>query len=357
MNPEFWAGKRVFLTGHTGFKGSWLALWLTQLGAEVVGFALPPATSPSLAEALALDRHIFGSRHGDINDRGALESAVRQAAPEIVLHLAAQALVRPSYETPVETFSTNIMGTVHLLEAVRRTPSVRAVVLVSSDKCYENQEWAWGYREDDPLGGHDPYSASKGAMEIVSAAYRRSFLAERGVGVATARAGNVIGGGDWSVDRIVPDLARAFSSGATAVIRRPRAVRPWQHVLEPLAGYLLLAERLWQEPARFASAWNFGPDSRDTRTVRDLTTLFAAAWGDRGRWACDEEQASLHEATTLRLDSSRARAELSWRPHWTFEQAVAGTAAWYLSFYRDPRPAAVLQETVTMIHRYCTGNV
>ena len=339
MNTTFWKSKKVFLTGHTGFKGSWIALWLLSMGAEVCGYALDPPTDPSLYRLLDLDHHLQSIR-GDIRDLAALESALCDFQPEVVIHMAAQALVRPSYQSPVETYAVNILGTVHLLDAIRRTPSVRATVVVTSDKCYENQEWHWPYREHEPMGGHDPYSSSKGCAELVTAAYRRSFFqgiqsngsAGRQVAVATARAGNVIGGGDWALDRLVPDIMRAWATGEPVVIRNPEAVRPWQHVLEPLSGYLALAERLFADGAAFAEGWNFGPADGDARSVRYLVSELARLWGDSALWRCDAPE-SVHEAHLLRLDSSKARAQLGWTPRWNLDQTLARTVEWYRAFY------------------------
>ena len=340
MNPSFWSSRRVFLTGHTGFKGSWLAFWLLSMGAEVCGYALDPPTDPSLFHLLELDgqlQSICKDIRGDIRDMAALESAMRGFAPEVVIHMAAQPLVRLSYQNPVETYAVNVLGTVHLLDAVRRTPSVRAVVVVTSDKCYENQEWHKPYREDEPMGGHDPYSSSKGCAELVTAAYRSSFFAteqymQHQVAVASARAGNVIGGGDWALDRLVPDIMRAFSASEPVVIRNPEAVRPWQHVLEPLAGYLTLAERLYTHGPAFAEGWNFGPDESDARPVRYLVSELARLWGDGSRWQCTEAE-KVHEANLLRLDSSKARAQLDWSSQWSLDETLVHTVEWYKGFY------------------------
>ena len=327
VNPHFWAGRRVFVTGHTGFKGGWLSLWLQQLGADVHGYALPPATLPALFdEARVADG--MQSTFGDVRDYPALAEAVAAARPEIVLHLAAQPLVPLSYAEPVATFATNAMGTVHLLEAVRHTPGVRAVVVVSSDKCYENREWVWGYRETDPLGGHDPYSASKGCTELIVAAYRRAFLAELGIPVASARAGNVIGGGDWTTSRLVPDVLAAFAAGTPVSLRNPGAIRPWQHVLEPLSGYLALAQRLADEGAAWADAWNFGPHEADARTVTWVVDRLARGWGPDARWTTAIE-ALPHEAHTLKLDCSKAHSRLGWQPRWNADTAIARSLAWH----------------------------
>jgi CDP-glucose 4,6-dehydratase len=353
MNPTFWHSRKVFLTGHTGFKGSWLALWLLSMGAEVCGYALDPPTDPSLYRLLDLDGRLKSIR-ADVRDLAALDSAVREFQPEIVIHMAAQPLVRLSYENPVETYSVNVLGTVHLLEAVRNTPSVRAVVVVTSDKCYENQEWHWPYREREPMGGHDPYSSSKGCAELVTAAYRRSFFHSSGraghpVAVGSARAGNVIGGGDWALDRLVPDIVRAWSADDFVTIRNPDAVRPWQHVLDPLAGYLSLAERLFTGGAAYAEGWNFGPSDSDARPVGYLVVEMSKLWEDSAGWECIEPEV-VHEAHLLRLDSSKARARLGWSPRWNLDRALANTVAWYKAFYagQDVR-ALTLQQIQSYI--------
>jgi CDP-glucose 4,6-dehydratase len=324
VSPAFWRGKRVLVTGHTGFKGAWLALALERLGAEVTGFALPPAGAPNLFTLAGLARSL---RHveGDLRSLAAVDAAM--AGAEVVLHLAAQSLVRYSYREPVETFATNLMGTVHVLDAARRAESVRAVIVVTTDKCYENREWPWGYRETDALGGHDPYAASKACAELATAAFRRSFFASRPL-VATARAGNVIGGGDWAEDRLVPDLVRAAQAGVTARLRHPSAVRPWQHVLDPLAGYLLLAELLCTRGAAIADAWNFGPADDDAIPAGALADRFCARWGGGARWAHDGSPQP-HEAATLRLDCAKARGALGWRPRLALVDALDWTCDWY----------------------------
>ncbi len=329
MNTEFWQGKRVFLTGHTGFKGGWTALWLERLGAEVTGYALPAPTRPSLFEAADVGAGIR-SLTGDVRDAGALARAVAEARPEVVLHQAAQSLVRRGYEEPLETYSTNVLGTAALLEAVRRSDTVRVVVSVTSDKCYRNDEARRGYREDDPLGGRDPYSNSKACAELVTAAYRDSYFSGRGgppVAVASARSGNVVGGGDWAADRLLPDLVRGFSAGEPVPIRRPDAVRPWQHVLEPVRGYLHLAERLWSRP-ELAGAWNFGPDEGDARPVGWVADRVARLWGDGARWELDGAEHP-PEATYLRLDCSKARSELGWTPILILDEALDRLVEWY----------------------------
>jgi len=332
MNPAFWRGKRVFLTGHTGFKGSWLSLWLQQLGADLTGFALAPPTNPSLF-ALAHVAKGMHSIEGDIRDLATFKAALINAQPEIVIHMAAQPLVRDSYQYPTETFATNVMGTVHLFEAVRAAPSVRAVVNVTTDKCYENKEWIWGYREHEPVGGHDPYSASKACAEIVSSAYRRAFFQVVGnqVAMASARAGNVIGGGDWAKDRLMTDLIEAFTQSKPASIRNPNAIRPWQHVLEPLRGYLMLAERLFTEGSKYAEAWNFGPQDEDARPVIWLVQQLSKLWGNEAKWEAQPGEHP-HEANYLKLDISKARANLGWSPIMDLEQALFLTAEWAQQF-------------------------
>ncbi len=322
----FWRGKRVLLTGHTGFKGSWLALWLQRMGADVTGLALAPATDPQLF-GLARIGESMASHVCDIRDAARLAARVRAARPEIVLHLAAQALVRAGYRAPVDTFAVNVMGTGHLLEALRGLAGVRAVVVVTTDKVYQNREWLYPYREDDALGGHDPYSASKAAAELLVASYRDSFLAAEGVAVATARAGNVIGGGDWAEDRLIPDAVRAWGRGAVLDIRRPDAVRPWQHVLEPLAAYLVLAERLCRQPG-LAGAYNFGPATAEAATVREVVQLAQAAYpASQVLWG--EAEAGPHEAGWLALEVAKARSLLGVAPRWTLAQAVQRSLAWY----------------------------
>ena len=329
-SPQFWRGKRVLLTGHTGFKGAWLSVWLTRMGAKVHGFALAPETEPSLFRLTGL-AGMLDHAEGDVRDVAAIRSAVEAARPQVVLHLAAQSLVRRSYAEPLETLASNVMGTANLLQALRAAADLKAVVVVTTDKCYENREWEWSYRENDPLGGRDPYSASKACAEIVTAAFRDSYLGAKGVAVGTARAGNVVGGGDWANDRLLPDCVRAFSRGAKLRVRYPAAVRPWQHVLEPLAGYLLLAERLYNASpvdAGQATAFNFGPSVDDVRTVGWVVAETARLWGPAAGWEIDDG-ANPKEAQMLALDAARARAMLGWRPRLTLGQCLEWTVHWY----------------------------
>lgn len=343
--PDGWRGLRVLVTGHTGFKGSWLSLWLDSLGAEVHGLALPPSTSPSLFAAAGLER-VVHSVECDIRDRVGVANAINAAAPEVVFHLAAQPLVRESYASPVETYGTNVMGTVHVLDAIRRTKSVRAIVVVTTDKCYENREWLWGYREGEPLGGADPYSSSKACAELVSSAYARSFFGGTDApALATARAGNVIGGGDWSEDRLVPDFVRAATTKRPLVVRNPLAIRPWQHVLDPLAGYIMLAERLLGDPAIAAGAWNFGPADEDAREVAWVADRLAANWSDTAGWTRDEREHP-HEARLLKLDCSKARALLGWASRLQVSDALAWTVRWYRDFYAGSDPLALTRAQI-----------
>lgn len=332
MDKNFWRGKRVLLTGHTGFKGSWLSLWLQSLGAEVTGYALTPSTNPSLFEVANVDKGIR-SIIGDVRDLDRLVEVLSEHQPQIIFHMAAQPLVRYSFDHPVETFATNVMGTVNVLEAARHASGLRVVVNVTSDKCYENREWAWGYRENDPMGGYDPYSSSKGCAELVTAAYRRSYFSASGsdkpsVTLASARAGNVIGGGDWAEDRLIPDFMRSIIAGRPVIIRNPKAIRPWQHVLEPLRGYLILAERLWTHGPEYADAWNFGPNDDDTRPVEWIVEKLTRLWGEGAQWQIDDRQHH-HEAKYLKLDISKSRMSLSWAPRWTLEDALVQVVEWY----------------------------
>ena len=332
MDAAFWQGKRVFLTGHTGFKGGWLSLWLQQLGAEVTGYALEAPTTPSLFEVANVARGMV-SIIGDVRDGEALKRAMAQARPEIVIHMAAQPLVRYSYVNPVETYATNVMGVVNLLEAVRATPGVRSVVNVTIDKCYENREWPWGYRENEAMGGYDPYSNSKGCAELVTAGYRSSFFnaekyAEHGIALGSGRAGNVIGGGDWALDRLIPDMLRAIGAGEPVMIRNPHSIRPWQHVLEPLSGYLTLAEKLYTEGHVHAEGWNFGPHDTDAKPVEWIIERMTQEWGAGASWSLDGQDHP-HEATYLKLDCSKARGQLGWHPRWDIGQTIAKIVEWH----------------------------
>lgn len=328
VTPSFWSGRRVFVTGHTGFKGGWLSLWLSSMGAEVHGFSLPPPTEPNLFSVGRVAAGMASHTIGDIRDQGALRDALARSRAEVVFHLAAQPLVRYSYENPIETYSVNVMGTVFLFEAIRSVAGVTAVVSVTSDKCYENREWAWGYREIEPLGGYDPYSSSKACAELVTAAYRQSFLSAAGVAVATARAGNVIGGGDWAADRLLPDFLRAIDAGTTLEIRSPNAIRPWQHVLEPLAGYIDLAEHLARTGNGAAEAWNFGPADEDAQSVRWIVEQLVAQMPG-AQWVSRQDSGQVHEANYLKLDSSKARSRLGWTPRWRLSEALGKTIAWH----------------------------
>ncbi|MBV8489336.1 MAG: CDP-glucose 4,6-dehydratase [Candidatus Eremiobacteraeota bacterium] len=333
MTRAFWKGKRVLVTGTTGFKGSWLSYWLARMGADVTGLALEPATEPNLyTEAQLAD--LFETKIVDVRDAQGLAGVVAAEKFEVVFHLAAQSLVRASYQRPLETYAVNAMGTANLLEAVRSAREVRAVLCVTTDKCYENREWVWPYRETDALGGHDPYSSSKACAEIVASAYARSFFCgPHAAGIATARAGNVIGGGDWSQDRLVPDLVRAFQAGTPAIVRNPHSVRPWQSVLDVLHGYLMLAERLFDSPDRFGGAWNFGPDPSSERSVASIADVLCEVWGGGVTWKHETQQGAPHEARMLKLDSSKATAHLNWRNLIGVDDVVASLARWYREFY------------------------
>ncbi|HZG86172.1 CDP-glucose 4,6-dehydratase [Paenibacillus sp.] len=337
INNAFWSGKKVFLTGHTGFKGAWLCLWLHSLGAKVTGYALQPPSKPNLFELARVDELIY-SVIGDITDGPFLKKAMMEADPDIVIHMAAQPLVRESYLLPVETYATNVMGTVHLLEAVRSCRNVKAVVNVTTDKCYENKEWVWGYRENEPMGGYDPYSNSKACSELVTSAYRSSYFnpskyEEHGVALASARAGNVIGGGDWATDRLIPDCVRSLLNGEKIVIRNPSAIRPWQHVLEPLSGYLLLAEKLFEGNGKYAEGWNFGPNDDDAKPVEWIVRKLCEKWPDSAGYNVDNNPHP-HEANFLKLDCSKAKTVLGWHPAWSLDEALSQILKWVYA-YRD----------------------
>lgn len=353
MNPSFWSGKRVLITGHSGFKGGWLSLWLQMMNAKVIGYSLPAPTSPSLFDVARVEEKI-DSIIGDIRDLDHLRRVIKTHQPEIVFHLAAQAIVRLSYEDPLNTFDSNIMGTVKLLEAIRSVDCVRAVVIITSDKCYENREWCWGYREIDPMGGFDPYSSSKGCAELITSAYRRSFFNRQfndsitETLIATARAGNVIGGGDWGTDRLVPDIMKSFMAEKPVIIRHPQAIRPWQYVLEPLRGYLMLVEKLWSEGHRYADAWNFGPDDSSSRSVQWIVDCLVTAWGDSAAWQLDMA-INPHEAHYLKLDCSKARLEMGWKPLLSLSQSLDLVVQWYRAFYEKHD---MYEETCRQIENY-----
>lgn len=327
IQKSFWRNKKVFLTGHTGFKGSWLSLWLSSLGAEVKGYALEPETTPSLFdEAKVIDTVI--SEIGDIRNLEQLEKSMAAFNPDILIHMAAQPLVRLSYIEPIETYETNVMGTVKVLEAARSCRNLKSIVCVTTDKCYENREWPWGYRENESMGGYDPYSSSKGCAELVTSAYRRSFMQELGIGLASARAGNVIGGGDWAKDRLIPDILNAFEKGEPVIVRSPQSTRPWQHVLEPLSGYLMLAEQLYKSPERYAEGWNFGPHDDDAKPVSWILDAMVSKWGEGASWELDQN-AHPHEAGFLKLDASKAKLRLRWQPTWNLNEALGRIIQWH----------------------------
>lgn len=335
INPQFWVDKKVFLTGHTGFKGSWLSLWLQKMGANVKGYALSSPSKPSMFDELSVEDGME-SEIGDIRDYNSLRKSIELFKPEIVIHMAAQPLVRLSYSEPVETYSTNVMGTVHLLDAIRHVGGVKVVVNITSDKCYENKEWPWGYREDEPKGGYDPYSNSKGCAELVADAFRNSFFNnanynEHGCALASVRAGNVIGGGDWADDRLIPDMIRAFELGQTVKIRSPYAIRPWQHVLEPLSGYLLTAQLLWEKGSTFAEGWNFGPSEDDAKPVQWIVEHLTDHWGEGASWQLDGENHP-HEAGYLKLDCSKAKMRMGWKPRWHLNETLHRIVAWHKAF-------------------------
>jgi CDP-glucose 4,6-dehydratase len=354
---DFWKGKTVLVTGHTGFKGGWLCLWLQQMGARVVGYSLAAPTTPSLFDVARVEEGI-SSIIADVRDRATLKQVIDEHAPNIVLHMAAQSLVRYSYANPLETYATNVMGTANVLDAARESGRVKAIVVVTSDKCYDNREWVWGYRENDPVGGYDPYSSSKGCAELVTSAFRASFFnpaqhEKHGVGIASARAGNVIGGGDWAQDRLIPDFVRAAARGEPLVVRNPAAIRPWQHVLEPLHGYLLLAQRLWDNGS-YSEAWNFGPDEESAQSVETVVSTLVRLWGGEAQWRRDAVATHPHEATYLKLDCSKARAKLGWRPRLDLDTALDWTAAWYKAYSgkRDMR-----EFTIRQVEAYVERNV
>jgi CDP-glucose 4,6-dehydratase len=331
VDPTFWRGKKVFITGHTGFKGSWLSLWLQDMGASVLGYALEPNTTPNLFTKANVAQNMV-SEIGDITDLNHITESMTAFNPEILIHMAAQPLVRLSYKDPVLTYATNVMGTVNVLEAARKCTNLKSIVSVTTDKCYENREWAWGYRENEPMGGHDPYSSSKGCVELVTAAYRKSFFNENNTAfLASARAGNVIGGGDWAEDRLIPDILRAFEKKETVIIRNPLSTRPWQHVLEPLSGYLVLAQHLFDEGSDFAEGWNFGPKDEDCKPVSWILDKMVNIWGNGAKWELDKNN-NPHEAGFLKLDCSKAAMRLNWSPKWNLENTLESIINWHQNY-------------------------
>ncbi|HWO96613.1 MAG TPA: CDP-glucose 4,6-dehydratase [Bacillus sp. (in: firmicutes)] len=360
INQKFWQGKKVFLTGHTGFKGAWLSLWLTSMGAEVTGYALNPSTNPSLYHLCRLHEMVH-SVIGDIRDQNKLNRTLITCKPDIVIHMAAQPLVRDSYLNPVQTYEVNVMGTVHLLEAVRQARqqgiNIQAFINVTTDKCYENKEWCWGYRESDPLGGHDPYSSSKACSELVTAAYRSSYFMNHDdkqsvLGIATARAGNVIGGGDWSKDRLIPDCTKAILDGREMIIRNPSSIRPWQHVLEPLKGYLMLAEKLAENAAKYSGAWNFGPEAEDCKSVGWIVEQLCEKWGGEISFKVMSDPLALHEANFLKLDNSKAKAELGWKPLWPLGQSLEQIVQWTKAYGQKEDMRVI---SLQQLHDYALG--
>jgi CDP-glucose 4,6-dehydratase len=353
VNAGFWQGKRVLLTGHTGFKGGWLSLWLQSMGADICGLSLEPPTTPNLFSEASVGVGMK-SLTGDIRDYETVRAAFAEFRPEIIIHMAAQPLVRQSYKDPVATYATNVMGTVHVLEAARQLGTVKAIVNVTTDKCYENNEWVWGYREDEPMGGYDPYSNSKACSELVSNAYRKSFYQESGIALATARAGNVIGGGDWAADRLMPDILRAFERNEPVVIRNPHATRPWQHVLEPLSGYLMLAQRLYIDGKVFAEGWNFGPSDVDARPVQWIVENMASQWGEEANWQMDGGQHP-HEAHYLKLDISKARSKLGWTPRWTLEESLQNIIEWHKRWLTGEGVSVICLEQIQKFNKAVTN--
>lgn len=349
VDPGFWKGKRVFLTGHTGFKGGWLSVWLSSMGAKVTGYALAPNTNPSFFDVVGVQSFLEKSHIADIRDLANLKIAMEQAAPEVIIHMAAQPLVRYSYDNPIETFATNVMGTANVLEAARFITAIKSIVVVTTDKCYENQEWVWGYRENEPLGGADPYSSSKACAELVTSAYRQSFfsgnVATSTAAVASARAGNVIGGGDWSVDRLIPDALTAFDEGRPLVLRNPLATRPWQHVLEPLSGYLMLAQALFESGKSYASAWNFGPGDEGNKTVEQVIDALSKTWGNTAGWQQDSGTQP-HEAHLLKLDCSKAHQQLGWVPKWKLEQSIEKIVQWHQAYRSGKEMKSITLEQI-----------
>ena len=355
-NKIFYQGKNILVTGHTGFKGGWLALWLSYMGANVIGYATDSLYQPAFYETVGLLSEIK-SIHGDMRNRNSLQSAISEHKPEIIFHLAAQPFVRYSYQNPCQTFESNVMGTVNLLEAVRHSPDVRAVVIITSDKCYDNKEWIWGYRENDPLGGADPYSASKACTEIVTDAYRRSFFPDEQfskthqVAIATARAGNVIGGGDWGIDRLVPDCMRSINTKNVILIRNPASIRPWQYMLEPLEGYMLLGVKLWEDGPQYNGGWNFGPNGIDLWSVEDVVKQICNLWPD-GNYVIEKEANQPHEANMLRLDCSKSMAKLNWKLKYDTKQSIYKTVEWYKRYYEGVKQKELMNFSIHQISSY-----
>ncbi len=348
---SFFHNKKILVTGHTGFKGSWLSLWLQHVGAKVVGLSLEPPTQPNLF-TLANVANGMTSIIGDIRDYEKVLSTVKTHQPEIVFHMAAQPLVLHSYQEPIETYATNVLGTTHVLEAIRQVGSTKAIVNITTDKCYENKEWNWGYRENDTLGGHDPYSNSKACAELVTSAYRNSYFKKLNIGLASARAGNVIGGGDWAKNRLIPDIVQACMDNKPVCIRNPHALRPWQHVLEPLSGYLQLAQLLYTDTEKYAEGWNFGPTDDDIKPVQWIAGFVVKHWGDKASWYLDQDPNKLHEATYLKLDCSKAHAQLDWQPQWNLEMGLVKTIEWYKA-YQDKKDMHAV--TVKQIEQFLAG--
>ena len=357
MNPSFWKDKKVFITGHTGFKGSWLSMWLTSLGANVKGFALAPHTETSLFNETNVSQQMH-SEFGDIRDYDTLLSSIKNFQPDIVFHLAAQALVRHSYHNPRETYSTNVMGTLNVFEALRAVDGVKVIINVTSDKCYENKEWIWGYRETDAMGGYDPYSSSKGCAELLTASYRQSFFhpndyEKHGCALASVRAGNVIGGGDWSSDRLVPDTLKAFQNSQSVMIRNPSAIRPWQHVLEPLSGYIILAEKLYHHGQDYSEGWNFGPLAKNEISVGEIVQMLANSWGGGANWNVDQSTQP-HEANFLKLDCSKAISKLGWYPKWDIQDVIFKIVSWHKAWLNQQN---MLDYCLSEIHQYSQQDV
>ncbi|MCU7799938.1 MAG: CDP-glucose 4,6-dehydratase [gamma proteobacterium symbiont of Lucinoma myriamae] len=344
VDQKFWKNKRVYLTGHTGFKGSWLSLWLQDLGADVRGFALNPPTSPSLFEDAEVMEKIE-SEIGDIRNKEQLQKSMVEFNPEILIHMAAQSLVRLSYQEPIETYDINVMGTVNVLEAARKCSNLRCIVNVTTDKCYENKEWEWGYRENESLGGYDPYSSSKACAELVTSAYRQSFMQEKNIGLASVRAGNVIGGGDWANDRLIPDILRSFEKNKPVIIRNPKSTRPWQHVLEPLAGYLILAQKLFENPHDFSGAWNFGPNDEDVKPVEWIVDRMVKYWSNNASFILDDK-ANFHEAHYLKLDCSKSKSKLGWTPQWNLDMALEKIIHWYQAYQQQQNMQQITLEQI-----------